>query len=469
MKNWSQSTKSKLFILDTDLGYDPDDALALTYLIKFLIKYSNRKTGLKNVILLSSAEPPKTNRRCLPPYLRASLLVEQILCLSEDLFNDKNYIFELGLRIYQGCSTEIMDPQHFMANGWKRNEYLKEGQVISKNLIDFINIQNLSRKTNSAQFYQKYINNFSADFDICHEERFLNLLAEIEKFQECVYCSIGAKSNLPYLLSQTNKIRKIISMSMSLPRPDKSINTNVRLDPQAEEFVMKWVQEHPQCSYTVIPSYLLERNSEWYHRDSIDKNKIIFRPEIESFLKESSWRVNRSRSYQSKNFEFIKKHLWVDWNDDNPHQKFWVGNSSKVSDPITVMVALSLFSNNVHPCPVVLRQVSSISYNCHKDNPTKYMILGEIILDEGEEKLSNTIQKRTLNEKLSDMTRNIHFSDLDYFSNNNFYIADKILYEYEKPLWLSLFENCTQHYYFMSPMFLCLIVMSMLVFYLLKL
>ena len=35
------------------------------------------------------------------------------------------------------------------------------------------------------------------------------------------YCSIGPKTNLAYLLSQTDKIKQIVSMSMALPRPNK--------------------------------------------------------------------------------------------------------------------------------------------------------------------------------------------------------------------------------------------------------
>ena len=115
------------------------------------------------------------------------------------------------------------------------------------------------------------------------------VLERIKTSNGCTYCSIGAKTNLAYLLPQTDRINQIVSMSMALPRPGKWVNTNVRLDPKAEEDVMKWVAKNDQCLYIVIPSYLLDYSCKWYQRDANDKNTINYDiPEIKSFLFETT-------------------------------------------------------------------------------------------------------------------------------------------------------------------------------------
>ena len=313
---------------------------------------------------------------------------------------------------------------------------------------------------NQLDFYQQYIDNFSSNFDVSGDKLFSGLYTRIEKSDECIFCSIGAPTNLANVLSRTSKIKKIISMSMSLPRPDKFLNTNVRLDPRAEEFVMRWVKDHPECSYIVIPSHLLDQRCEWYQRDLINKNKITFRPEIESFLKKKSWRPKWMTNSQYKNFEFIQKNLWVDWSNDNPHQKFWIGNSSKVNDPITIMVALSIFTENDNFCPVILRQVSSISCNLSKSDCSKYMILGEIIFDEKDENSSKTYSKRVLNEELSDIYRGIEFIDLDYNKNKNFYMADEIIEEQGTLKWLLLFNKFSEKHNWVNYLFSGLIFLN---------
>ena len=436
--------KNNLFILDTDIGFDPDDTLALAYLLKFLSRHYTRYSGFKNVILISSAEPPGTNQLGLPAYSRAVLLVQTVMAISKDIFNDENRIFELGLTIYQGPPTQILDSEHFVSCGWEQGQYQRDGQVVVESLKEFYQRDSL--------FYTPYIKNLSSDFRFSNENRLSSLLEIIRTTNGCTYCSIGPKTNLAYLLSQTDKIKQIVSMSMALPRPNKSVNTNVRLDPQAEEYVMNWVKEHPQCLYVVIPSYLLDHKCEWYHRDAVDKNKIMYVPEIESFLKKTSWWVRWNSGYQSRIWGFIQKHLMVDWDDPNCHQRFWTYGSSKVSDPITVMVSLSLFIGDVTLCPVVLRKVVSSSYNSDKRNPTKYMILGEIIFDQQEENVSKTIKNRTLNETTSEMIQGIQFTDLDYGKNSQFYMADELIVADKlnqgnklnrKLKWLSLFEDCT--------------------------
>ena len=426
---------NNLFILDTDLGFDPDDTLALAYLLKFLSRHYTRYSGFKNVILISSAEPPGTNQLNLPAYSRAVLLVQTVMAISKDIFNDENRIFKLGLTIYQGPPTQILDSEHFVSGGWEEGQYQRDGQVVVESLKEFY--------SKDPQFYTPYIKNFSSDFEVSNENRLSSLLERIRTTNGCTYCSIGPKTNLAYLLSQTDKIKQIVSMSMALPRPNKAVNTNVRLDPQAEEYVMNWVNEHPQCLYVVIPSYLLDHKCEWYHRDAVDKNKFMYVPEIESFLKKTAWWAHWNSGYQSQIWRFIQKHLMVDWDAPNCDQRFWTYSSSKVSDPITVMVALSLFIGDVSLCPVALTKVVSVSYDSNKRNPAKYMILGEIIFDEQEENVSKTIKNRTLNETTSEMTQGIRFTDLDYGKNSQFYMADELIVKHGKLKWLSLFKKCT--------------------------
>lgn len=212
--------KNNLFILDTDLGFDPDDTLALAYLLKFLSRHYTRYSGFKNVILISSAEPPGTNQLDLPSYSRAALLVQTVMVISKDIFNDENRIFEFGLTIYQGCSTRILDSEHFMSSGWEKGQYQRDGQVVVESLKEFY--------SKDPQFYAPYIKNFSSDFEVSNEVRLSSLLERIRKTDGCSWCSIGTKANLAnlaYLLSQTdNKIKQIVSMSMALPRPNKGVD-----------------------------------------------------------------------------------------------------------------------------------------------------------------------------------------------------------------------------------------------------
>ena len=90
------------------------------YLLKFLSRHYTRYSGFKNVILISSAEPPGTNQLGLPAYSRAVLLVQTVMAISKDIFNDENRIFELGLTIYQGPPTQILDSEHFVSCGWEQ-------------------------------------------------------------------------------------------------------------------------------------------------------------------------------------------------------------------------------------------------------------------------------------------------------------------------------------------------------------
>jgi len=270
------------------------------------------------------------------------------------------------------------------------------------------------------------------------------VLGRINASKGCTYCSIGAKTNLAYLLSKTKKINQIVSMSMALPRAGKLVNTNVRLDPQAEEDVMKWVAINNQCRYIVIPSYLLNDNCKWYNRDTKDRNKINYDiREIKDFL-ESMSNIK----------DFIDKHLIVpDWSDLTSNQRFWTYDTSKVNDPITVMVALSEFFRDDDLSPVDLRKVLSVSYNKVKSNTTKYMILKNIKFDPSEEEVSNTIENRVIGPNTT-ASQGIEFSELTY-KQNKFYMADKLIVEdrkaevedmkeeegYTKAKWLSLFES----------------------------
>lgn len=450
-----QLDSDKLFILDTDIGFDPDDTLALAYLLKFWSNHFSRNSGFKNMILISSAEPPESNQMGLPSYSRAVLLVQTVMAISKNIFNNEKRVFELGLTIYQGYSTQILDSEHFMSCGWEKAQYQRDGQVVVESL------------KGDSSIYTSYIQNFSSDFRVSLETRLASLLERIRGSKGCTYVAIGAKTNLAYFLTQTDKFNQIFSMSMALPRPNKGVNTNVRLDPQAEEFVMNWVKKHPQTLYVVIPSYLLDQRCEWYHRDNVDKNKVFYLPQIETFLKKTSWWVHWNSGYQSRIWELIQKHLRVDWDAPNCHQRFWTYNSSKVSDPITVMAALSQFIEDENLSPVVLRKVLSVSYNSDKKNLTKYMILGEIIFEQKEENVSQTIKHRTLNETTSEMTQGIEFTDLDYGKGNNFYMADRLIEDNEKKLkWLSLFEDCTCKNHNLFSVFLDTILLFIAFYYL---
>lgn len=421
------ATNNDLFILDTDIGFDPDDTLALAYLLKFL---STKQDDFGNVILISSAEPPETNARGLPPYSRAALLVQAVLAISEDLFNEETEIFERGLTIYQGSSTKILDRLHFVTDKqdtWKVDQYKNDGQVVVKSLEAYY-----SYDVNDVKY--KYIENFSDDSRVSIDILLARVLQRINASNRCTYCSIGAKTNLAYLLPQTNKINQIVSMSMALPRPGKWVNTNVRLDPEAEEVVMNWVAKNNQCLYIVIPSYLLDDSCKWYQRGTPDKNIITYGiPEIESFL-ESMSNIKM----------FIEKHLEVtDWLDVTSNKVFWTYNNSKVNDPITVMVALSEFFRDRALSPVDLRKVLSVSYNNKLDEaqPSAYMILENIMFDPSEEEVSNTIENRVIgsNTTASQSTQGIEFSELNY-NQNKFYMADELI-EDTKAKWLSLFES----------------------------
>ena len=421
------TTKNDLFILDTDIGFDPDDTLALAYLLKFL---STKQDDFGNVILISSAEPPHGNHRDLPPYSRAALLVQAVMAISKDIFGEETVFFNHGLKIYQGSPTKILDRLHFVTgkqDTWEVDQYKNDGQVVVKSLEAYY-----SYDVNDVKY--KYIKNFSDDSRVSIDILLAPVLQRIKASDGCTYCSIGAKTNLAYLLSQTNKINQIVSMSMALPRPGKWVNTNVRLDPEAEEDVMKWVAENKQCLYIVIPSYLLDDSCKWYQRGTPDKNIITYGiPEIESFL-ESMSNIKM----------FIEKHLEVtDWLDVTSNKVFWTYNNSKVNDPITVMVALAEFFRDRALSPVDLRKVLSVSYNNKLDEaqPSAYMILENIMFDPSEEEVSNTIENRVIgsNTTASQSTQGIEFSELNY-DQNKFYMADELI-EDTKAKWLSLFGN----------------------------
>jgi hypothetical protein len=248
--------KKPLFILDTDIGFDPDDILALVLLLK---SWAHDNDGdFSNLIILSSAEPPQGNQAGpggeeLTLDARACLIVETVRACSMDLYDgNADAIFAQGLEVVAGKTTAIQDPMHFS------DRYPEGGGTYQ------LNGQPVSAAIMRLQS-RKYLPTLRGNITNSDDPSNLNgISARIKTASTVVYAAIGAQSNIAALLTdpEINKMARdgkfsAVIMALSGPRGEsKLLNTNDRLDPKAKIEVLEFASSLANLLAPLVDLYV---------------------------------------------------------------------------------------------------------------------------------------------------------------------------------------------------------------------
>ena len=210
------------FVLDTDIGFDPDDIYAVVVLLKAL---ELRGVPHSNIVLTSNADntgsiPDK------PGHYRARFLRQVAHALSADLFGGDRARFD-DVKVVAGRpGSMIVDEAHFASRpGFEPGQYKRQGQPCVLPAQQWVQAQEGQHGPSTV--------------DVGAEELSAFLECMRAKGARTVWISIGASTNLSdvFVLADARQtgamppISDIVLMGVAYPKEGKKVQTNIRLDP----------------------------------------------------------------------------------------------------------------------------------------------------------------------------------------------------------------------------------------------
>lgn len=232
---------NEAFVIDTDIGFDPDDIYAL---VVFLLALELRKIPHENVLLVSNAD--NTGEK-----LRARFIRQIASALSYDCYSSRDRFDDI--RVVSGRpGSMILDENQFADKpGIGVGQYKRRGQPVVKPVRDWIYAQEEAHGESVVDAAPDALAEF--------------LRRMFAKDAKTTWINIGAATNLDDCFTtwknNNNTLPPIndIVMVGGMPYPEegKKVSTNHRLDPMAFIRVLKAIQTGTQTDAGVIPLHIV--------------------------------------------------------------------------------------------------------------------------------------------------------------------------------------------------------------------